>query len=93
MRLWYRKEEKRSDGKGKRGAMRLERREAVRWRRKAWGYEAGKKRSSPMEKEHVRLWVRKEEKRSDGKGTCMTMGPVRGVAVQWAGRMGSNGNA
>ncbi|MFE5728727.1 hypothetical protein, partial [Heyndrickxia sporothermodurans] len=74
-------------------AMVPERREAVRWRRKAWGYEAGKKRSSPMEKEHVCLWGWKEEKRSDGKGTCMTMDPVRGEAVQWAGRMGSNGSA
>ncbi|MBL5844673.1 hypothetical protein HV404_17450 [Bacillus sporothermodurans] len=46
-----------------------------------------------MEKEHVCLWGWKEEKRSDGKGTCMAMGPVRGVAVRWAGRMGSNGNA
>ncbi|KYC97239.1 hypothetical protein B4102_0894 [Heyndrickxia sporothermodurans] len=39
-----------------------ERREAVRWKREAWGYEAGKKRSGPMEKESVRLWGWKEEK-------------------------------
>ncbi|MBL5881981.1 hypothetical protein HV406_17370 [Bacillus sporothermodurans] len=78
--------------------------------RNTYGYGSGKKKSGPMEKEHVWLWVRKEkngpmekehvclwgwkeEKRSDGKGTCMAMGPVRGVAVRWAGRMGSNGNA
>ncbi|WP_202752040.1 hypothetical protein [Heyndrickxia sporothermodurans] len=108
--LWVRKEEKLSDGKGTRVAMGLERRKAVRWKRNTYGYGSGKKKSGPMEKEHVWQWVRKEksgpmekehvclwvwkeEKRSDGKGTCMAMGPVRGVAVRWAGRMGSNGNA
>ncbi|MBL5773038.1 hypothetical protein HV466_19280 [Bacillus sporothermodurans] len=75
--LWVRKEEKRSDGKGTREAMGPERRKAVRWKRNTCGYGSGKKKSGPMEKEHVWLWVWKEEKRSDGKGTRMAMGPER----------------
>ncbi|MGW8787025.1 hypothetical protein [Heyndrickxia sporothermodurans] len=63
--------------------MRLERREAVRWKREAWGYEAGKKRSGPMEKESVRLWYRKEEKRSDGEGKRGAMRLERREVVRW----------
>ncbi|QQZ08227.1 hypothetical protein [Heyndrickxia vini] len=69
--------------KRSRVTMGSERRKAVRWERMSCDYGFGKKKSGPMGKEVMRLWVREEEKRSDGKGSHEAMGPGGRKAVRW----------